>query len=25
MIDLRNKTARNVTNGVAAERAWFHP
>ena len=25
MIDLRNKTARNVTNGVASERAWFHP
>ena len=25
MIDLRNKTSRNVTNGVADERAWFHP
>ena len=25
MIDLRNKTSRNVTNGVASERAWFHP
>ncbi|UGB44275.1 hypothetical protein LQ772_09675 [Frateuria edaphi] len=25
MIDLRNKTARNVTNGVADKHAWFHP
>lgn len=25
LIDLRNKTSRNVTNGVADERAWFHP
>lgn len=25
MIDLRNKTSRNVTNGVADEGAWFHP
>ena len=25
MIDLRDKTARNVTNGVANRYAWFHP
>ncbi|MGN2248127.1 hypothetical protein ACFWZ3_15710 [Frateuria sp. GZRR35] len=24
-IDLRNKTSRNVTNGVAGKHAWFHP
>ncbi|MGN2244269.1 TolB family protein [Frateuria sp. GZRR33] len=25
MIDLRDRTARNVTNGVADKHAWFHP
>jgi len=25
MIDLRNKSARNVTEGVAYKHAWFHP
>ena len=25
MIDLRTKTSRNVTNGVAGQHAWFHP